>query len=196
MPNYQNSKIYKIISPANPDLVYYGATTQSLSVRMAGHRRITKTASTYRESSKEILCFDDAIIILVENYPCNSKEELYKKESEYILNNVCVNKRLSCRTRKEYYKDNKEQIKEQHKKYYELNKDKLKEYQKEQIKKYIEDNKDNKDKVKEQKKKYYEGNKDKVKEQRKKYYEINKDKLKEYQKKYRENKKKISNITI
>ena len=86
MPNYQNSKIYKIISPSNPDLIYYGSTTQKLSVRMAGHRMNSKT-NRGGESSKEILCFDDANIILVENYPCNSKEELFKKESEYILNN-------------------------------------------------------------------------------------------------------------
>ena len=156
MPNYQNSKIYKIISPSNPDLIYYGATTQSLSVRMADHRRrsIKTNSSTNRSSaSKEILCFDaDAIIILVENYPCNSREELFKKESEYILNSDCVNKRLSYRTNKQYREDNKEEIKERGKKYYE----------------------NNKDKVKEQHKKYYELNKDKVKEQQKKYYEDNK----------------------
>ena len=33
-------------------------------------------------------------IELVENYPCNSKEELEKKEGEYIKNNECVNKLL------------------------------------------------------------------------------------------------------
>ena len=163
MPNYQNSKIYKIISPSNPELVYYGSTTQNLSVRMAEHRR-TKT----NRSSKEILCFDDAIIILVENYPCNNKEELYKKESEYILNNVCVNKILSCRNNKQYYEDNKEIIKEKQKKYREDNK--------EMSKKYYEDNKEI---IKEKRKKYYEDNKERLNERKKKYYEKNKEILKE-----------------
>ena len=176
MPNYQNSKIYKIISPSNPDLIYYGATTQNLSMRMAGHRRNTS-------ASKEILCYEDAIILLVENYPCNSKEELFKKEGEYILNNNCVNKHVAGRNRKQHYEDNKEILKEQRKKNYENNKDKEKEYQKE----YYELNKEI---LKEQRKKNYEDNKEKIKEYHKKYYELNKDNVKEQQKKYYEDNKK------
>jgi hypothetical protein len=120
MPNYQNSKIYKIISPSNPDLIYYGSTTQKLYYRMVGHKN--KNNST----SKKILCFDDAIIVLVESYPCNTKEELLKKEREYILNNNCVNKQIPCRTQKQWREDNKDYIK----KYNENNKDKIIEYNK------------------------------------------------------------------
>lgn len=103
---YENSKIYKIVSPSNPDLVYYGSTIQKLSIRMAGHRaRLNKCTSSM------VLDKGDAIILLVENYSCNSKEELLKKEGEYILNNECVNKNVAGRTSKERYQDiNKEQI--------------------------------------------------------------------------------------
>ena len=123
MPDYKNSKIYKIVSPSNPDLIYYGSTTQSLSSRMSDHRR-----HNYRASSKEILCFEDAIILLVENFSCNNKEELLKKEGEYILNNNCVNKKVAGRTIKQYYEENKEQIKEYQKQYKLKNREKLTKY--------------------------------------------------------------------
>lgn len=91
MTNYHNSKIYKIISPSNPSLTYYGSTTQSLSKRMVDHKRCHKSGKT-NITSKNIVCFDDAIIVLVELYPCDTKKELLLRESEYILNNICVNK--------------------------------------------------------------------------------------------------------
>jgi len=181
MPDYQNSKIYKITSPSNPELVYYGSTTQKLSMRMAHHRckpDITKSGL--------ITCYKDAIILLVENFSCNNKEELHKKEGEYILNNNCVNKNVAGRKvedrieelssyQKKYRDDNKDKFKE----YYEINKDKFKEY--------YEKSKEHR---KEYRKKYIETNKDLIK----KYTETNKDKMKEYQKKYREDRKKNKNI--
>jgi len=124
MPNYQNSKIYKIVSLSNPDKVYYGSTTKTLSQRMAHHKSFCKQNKPI--TSKEILQYDDAKIILVENYPCNSKEELLKKEYEYILNNQCINKQKGY-TEEEYYEVNKDKILQRSKEYYENNKeDKLK----------------------------------------------------------------------
>ena len=142
MPDYNNSKIYKIISPSNPDLVYYGSTTQPLSKRLADHMSLYKKG-TSNTTSKQILCFDDAIILLVENISCNSKEELHKKEGEYILNNICINKRIAGmprnETNKRYRENNKETIKENNKQYRELNKEKINELAR---KKYYE-NKNN-----------------------------------------------------
>jgi hypothetical protein len=73
---YQNGKIYQIISYSHPDLIYYGSTIQSLSVRVASHRRDMKNGKNV--SSKSIICFEDAKILLVENYPCKNKEDLNK----------------------------------------------------------------------------------------------------------------------
>ena len=134
---YQNSKIYKIVSLSNPDLVYYGSTIVNLCKRMSQHRALSN-----KTSSKQIIELGNAIILLVELYPCNSKEELNRREGEFILNNVCVNKMVAGRTRKESLKA-----------YYELNKDKDKEYK---LK--------NKDTIKKRMKEYYENNKDKYKE--------------------------------
>jgi hypothetical protein len=173
MPNYNNSKIYKIVSPSNPDLIYYGSTVQKLCDRMSGHRR-----DGNKTRAKEIINLGDAIILLVENFSCNSKEELLKKEGEYILNNDCINRCVAGRTIKEYREDNKDKINA----YIELNKDKIRDKQKQ----YRELNKD---KIRDQRKQYRELNKDKIRDQRKKF----KDERVQYDKQYAiDNKEKIS----
>ena len=69
MVNYSNGKIYKIISDQT-DLIYIGSTTQQLSKRKQRHK------SNKDCSSKEILQYEDARIILIEMFSCNCKEEL------------------------------------------------------------------------------------------------------------------------
>ncbi len=150
MPDYSKAKIYKIYSYENDD-VYYGSTCETLSQRMAKHRNKYKTykdGKFHYTTSFKILELTSAKIELVENYPCNSKEELLQREGYYIKNNNCVNKLIPGRTQKEYVEDNKEKTAEYQKEYYETNKDKILEYQKEY-------NKANKDKILEYKKEYY-----------------------------------------
>jgi hypothetical protein len=102
---YSNGKIYQIVSFSHPELVYYGSTVQPLSNRMCAHRCSFKAG--YNTSSKFIVCFDDATILLVENYPCNNKEELNRREGEYIKNNECVNKVIAGRNINEWKEDNR-----------------------------------------------------------------------------------------
>ena len=161
MPNYQNGKIYKIISPRNPGVLpYFGATTVALCRRMTGHRSIKTTKSVCK--SKSLIECGDAIIVLVENYPCNNKEELDTKEAEYIINNDCCNRTVPLRTKKEYREDNKEKIKE---------------YLKEYHKTYYEENKE---KVNIKHKTYYEDNKERIAEHQKQYNQDNKERTKQY----------------
>jgi hypothetical protein len=137
---YKRGKIYKLISNQT-DLVYYGSTIEvKLSSRLSGHRRDLKRWLNKKfayVSSFEIIKFDDAKIILVENYPCNTKYELISREQWYIDNMDCVNKRGSCigsnieDYRKQYYKNNKTQITEKHKSYYESHKKEIYEKAKE-----------------------------------------------------------------
>ena len=47
-------------------------------------------------------------IELFENFPCNSKEELNKKEGQVIREIGTINKQTAGRTNKEWYEDNKE----------------------------------------------------------------------------------------
>ncbi len=94
MNRYQNSKIYKIYSDLG-DKVYIGCTTkQYLSQRMARH----KYDYTYYKKKREdtgfafvysYLLFDEygienCKIELLETFPCNSIDEIRKREAHYI----------------------------------------------------------------------------------------------------------------
>lgn len=147
MPDYQKGKIYRIISPSK-NLVYYGSTTQSISQRLAQHIKDNKAYNNdntkkYCSSFLVVEC-EDYKIELVEEYPCNNKQQLNRKEGEYQKANECVNSEISGRTYKEYYQDNKKQIyenrKESQQKWEENNKDKRKQYQKEYYQKRKQQN--------------------------------------------------------
>ena len=139
MPNYQNSKIYRLVND-ELNLTYYGSTTQSLSKRLNGHNE------TNNKCKSKLLYVNNykPIIVLVENYPCSSKEELLKRERYYIENNECVNgvvpyisKIEYIEKRKKYYQDNREEKIEKVKQYKLKNKEKFLEYSKQ----YYDDNK-------------------------------------------------------
>ena len=85
MPNYQNAKIYKLWSPEGDD-IYIGSTTQPLYARKSQHKK-------YKDCSAKMLYekYNDVRIELLECCPCNDKDELTKKEGEYIRNNNCIN---------------------------------------------------------------------------------------------------------
>ena len=89
MPNYQNGKIYKITAG---NLTYYGSTTVSLSRRLAKHRNDKMYKPNSNMSSFSLLDMPDCKIILVEDYPCDRREQLLAREAYYIENNECVNK--------------------------------------------------------------------------------------------------------
>ena len=175
MPDYQKSKIYKLWSPSK-NLVYYGSTTQTLSQRFAEH--IRKKRNKDKCYSCLVLDCEDYKIELVEEYPCNNRQQLMKKEGEYIKNNECVNKNVAGRTDLEYRQDNKEHLLKYHKIYRENNGEKLKE----RCKKYRENHKE---KITE----YRENNKQQIKEYKKSYYENNKQQISEYKKSCYETKK-------
>ena len=119
MVNYQNGKIYVLRSYQTDD-VYIGSTTKRLCDRKSGHRVFYKRwingKSRIYIASFKLSQFDDMYIELVENFPCNSKEELLKREGEVIRATPnCVNINIAGRTDKEYYQDNKEQLKAKNK---------------------------------------------------------------------------------
>ena len=114
MSKYQNGKIYKIVD-VGYNKCYIGSTCEELSQRMARHRH---SYNTYLKLNKNLershLLFDEfgienCQIILVEAYPCNSREEFVRKEGEHIKTTECVNKYIAGRTVAEYESENKEQ---------------------------------------------------------------------------------------
>ena len=112
MVNYQNGKIYTLKSP-NCDKYYIGSTTQLLCKRKQKHITQSKINNNDRKTtSKIIVDAGDCFIQLLESFPCNTKEELLKREGELIrqYKNELVNVRIEGRTSKEYIDDNKQKI--------------------------------------------------------------------------------------
>lgn len=161
MVNYQLGKIYRIRCNITGD-DYVGSTCEPiLARRLAGHvsdYKLYLKGNRAYVTSFDVLQNGDYDIILIENYPCNSKDELYARERYWANQIDCVNKikgqGLICELgvqeyKKQYRHGNKEHFKEYEKQRYERNKDQLKQY--------------------------YQDNKDQIKQ----YYQVNKDKLQE-----------------
>jgi hypothetical protein len=88
MLNYQFSKIYKIVNDEMPNLVFYGSTCNVLSSRLYQHKKKGTECKSHR------LFNGTAKIFLVENFPCNSKNELLSRERWWIENKDCLNKMM------------------------------------------------------------------------------------------------------
>ena len=65
----------------------------------------------------------DWYIELYESYPCNSIDELLKREGEIIRQIGTLNKNVAGRNSKDWYTDNKESIMNRMKNYYKNNRD-------------------------------------------------------------------------
>lgn len=122
MPDYKNGKIYALRVPGIDD-IYIGSTCETLSRRFSNHKSkyLDFINGKYRFTTSFLLLgFEDCYIELIKNFPCDSKEELNKKEGEIIRKtNKCINKRIESRTKKEYNEDNIEIRKQWFKEYYE-----------------------------------------------------------------------------
>jgi hypothetical protein len=112
MPDYSLGKIYKLVS-SNGNLCYIGSTTESLAVRFTKHKCNYKRWKAGKYSfvtSFKVFDENDAIIELLERYPCDSRKELEKAERKYIESNKCVNKTIPGRTEQQYRETNKDVI--------------------------------------------------------------------------------------
>jgi len=180
---YKNGKIYTIRCKNDDSLIYVGSTIQPLFKRWFEHK--SKANNKKYETYNKLLYqkiretnIEDWYIELYEEFACENKEQLNKREGEVIRKIGTLNKLIAGRTPKEYVEDNKDKIK----KWFIDNKDKMKQYYKEYREK-------NKDKLLEKKKEYYETNKTKLLDNMKQYQQDNKEKIKGYKKKYYESNK-------
>jgi hypothetical protein len=171
MNKYSNGKIY-MLKCNSTDKVYIGSTCSTLSTRLSKHLYNYKSFINNNNNfvtSFYILENDDYEIILIEDYPCETRKQLKDREQFYILNTCCVNKNIPNRTPKEWYNDNKDKIKN----YYEINK--------ERFKKYYQNNKET---LIQNRRNYYRTNSDIIKQKKREYYLKNRDKIKERSKQY------------
>ena len=144
---YNNGKIYTIRCRTDNNLIYVGSTTQPLHKRWFTHksRLVDKNFDHYilYKKMKEI-GKDNFYIELYENYNCNSKEELNRREGGIIRQIGNLNKIIAGRTPQEYYKDHINEKREYEKKYMSIpeNREKRNEYQKQYKRDNYEKNKD------------------------------------------------------
>jgi hypothetical protein len=103
--DYSKGKIYQIVDYTN-DNVYIGSTCEpTLARRLANHvigyKAYLNGKGNYVTSYK-ILENDNYDIQLIEFFPCETKDELHKREGYHINRAIgCVNKIIAGRTRKE-----------------------------------------------------------------------------------------------
>lgn len=107
MVNYGNGKIYRIVCNQSGKQ-YIGATTIPLSSRLSQHKKVFRDAKTCL--SREVLEGGDYAIYLIEDFPCERKEQLLARERYFIESNACVNKKIPLRTKHEWYMDNREDV--------------------------------------------------------------------------------------
>ena len=125
-PNkYINGKIY-VIRNSEDKSIYVGSTTQSLSKRFNDHKRGVERSAfpIYRKMNE--LGVDKFYIELFEKFPCESKEELNKREGEVIRKIGTLNKQIAGRSKEEWTVDNNEKAKGYKKKYNLTHKEELK----------------------------------------------------------------------
>ena len=136
MPDYQQGKIYTIRCRTDDTLVYVGSTIQPLYKRFDSHKRNSKL-----ENKKNIPLYkkvnddwNNWYIELYEVCPCNTREELCRKEGEIIREIGNINIRIAGRTSQEYMKEWEEKNKirraEYHKEYEKARKGKRADYYK------------------------------------------------------------------
>ena len=127
LSKYANAVIYKLISANDPNLIYYGSTTQTLEARLALHVSDARPHTKRWCSSRHVINAGAYSIHELQKAPCASKKELLAIERLYIEGRDCVNVEVPGRTEKEYkktyYQANAETIKKQSKAYYHANAD-------------------------------------------------------------------------
>ena len=142
---YENASIYKICcNDPNITDCYVGSTTNIIKRRQK-HKYCCNNEKS-RDCNMYVYQFirenggwDNWSLILIENFSCQNKLELEKRERYYIEElKATLNKIIPTRSQKEYRKENKEQIKEYQKEYRLKNNDKRKEIDE----KYFLDNRD------------------------------------------------------
>jgi len=164
MVNYQLGKIYTVRSLTSPE-IYVGSTVAPLCKRMTKHRSDWKNGLVLGKNKLIVENIEDWYIELYELFPCNLKCELEKREGKIIREIGTLNKNIAGRTKKEYYIDNADKLKEEIKQYRSENKEKAKQYRA-----------DHKEEIKQYDKQYRAENKEKAKQ----YRAENKEKAKQY----------------
>lgn len=171
---YKNGKIYRLINSVDKE-EYIGSTCTSLAKRLHHHKKHAKEQETakatrvYTHLNK--IGFKNVVIVLIEEYPCNNKMELLRRERYWIEKcKSSLNHNIPSRTRQEYNTDNKDKLAETSRKYHQENKDEIN-------KRKAEYRANNKETLLQKAAEYRRMNKDKIAEKQKLHREANKEEI-------------------
>ena len=172
MPDYSQGKIYTIRCRNDDTKIYVGSTTQQLSKRWWEHRYKDCIKYPNRLLYKTINNdWEKFYIELYENYACENREQLNRKEGEITRKIGSLNMNIAGRTMEEWRNENEIRIKEYSKEYRLKNIEKMKQSQK-----------DNREKRRVYEREYGNKNAEKIKERRKEHYLKTFEKKQEYHK--------------
>ena len=191
MPDFSKAKIYKLVSNKSSD-VYIGSCIIELSKRLSNHK------SKSNECVSKSMFINDAIIsiVLIEDYPCENKNQLKARELHYITTLQCINKNkpyisdilIGDEWYKQYYIDNKEQKKQYRLEHLEHIKQRTMQYRldhaeeiKQQEKQYRLEHLEH---IKQRKAQYYAAHKEQIKANNQAYHETHKEEIKAYHQAY------------
>lgn len=141
--DYSKGRIYRIYSPSHiEEGQYIGSTCRPLSSRMGEHKWNYRQylAGTRRELRLyKILQHEDARIELIEEFPCENREQLCKREGEILRTAMnCVNTNTAGRSRDEWRKDNHEKLLCQMRHYNRTHREEIRAYERERSKRRTE----------------------------------------------------------
>ena len=184
---YKNGKIYQLLCIDGH--YYYGSTVQRLYERLSTHKNLSKTDNTVLYNHINTIGWDNVSMELVENYPCETTQQLRAKEDEYITqskdDSLCLNVNRAYVSKderkekvKEYYEENKDAILAYSVQYREENRNEI-------LEKKLMYREQNRTLLCEKQKEYAQQHPESVHEARKKYYEDHKEEQAEYYKEYR-----------
>lgn len=166
--DYTQAVVYKIQHIDNDELLYIGSTTnyvarKSVHKTMCNNNTCKNYNSLVYKMIRENGGWKNFNMVVIPTEPCNTKQDLLTLEDKVMREmKSSMNTRKAHNTcddikyyRKEYYAENKDQIKENNCKYYQANINK----------------------IKESKSKYYQENKERINNNCKQYYKTNIDKI-------------------
>ncbi len=143
MPDYKNTKIYTIRWRDDTSLIYVGSTTQKLSQRWTDHKKNAKNPNQHDYTMKVYQTMrdkghDNFYIELYEDFSCDNKEQVAKREGEIIRLIGTLNKQIAGRTLNQYKEETREYKNEYMRQYHTEHKEERSIYNKQ----YREENKE------------------------------------------------------
>lgn len=138
MPDYSKGKIYKL--QCDDGYFYIGSTCNELRYRLHGHKQDSRDRTTRVYQHINEIGWNCVRIVLIEEFPCENKQALVRKEDEYVRNHkndsFCLNVRNANETKEEkqerhritqqgYVERNRQRVRDRNNQYHEEHREQI-----------------------------------------------------------------------